>query len=245
MFCRSASPGLAAIVLLTVACGMPCDEASFVTDFAPHESSAFRPVSGRTGSSVRAAPESKPARLVPDAAERVHHLAAIVVTELAGRCPLADPADQAAFDSCRKAMRITSQFRNSLSTYSLWGPHDTDPGKPLEQTDLTRLPKEAVAEAYLPLFMFSGRNKVVYSAEDKLFLIELAARFRHRLRPEQFPAPTRPANEKGNAYEGVNAILLWLDPGPMKIRAAQFTKRSTLEQSSDNPPTMTPPVAVK
>lgn len=169
------------------------------------------------------------------AKERVREMAESIAADLVASCPVAAPGDQPAFDACRKAMHGGSVVRTKLAETTLWGRQNKD-GKPLKETNLTKFGRDVLTGMYLPLFMFSGRSEVTYSTEEKLFRIELGARFRNRLQPGQFPYPFWHEDEKWATYEGANAILLWVDPKEMVVRAAQFTMKGTLEPAGANTP---------
>jgi len=165
------------------------------------------------------------------AGEKVRALAASIAAELAERCPVRDPADQTAYETCRKAMFGGSRIRGSLAAYTHWGRQSRDPEKTLKETNLTQFGPDVLTGMYLPLFMFTGKQQVTYDTREKLYRVELGARFRNRLQPGQFPYPFWHEDEKWTTYENANAILLWVDPRQMIVRTAQFTARGTLAHS--------------
>jgi hypothetical protein len=57
-----------------------------------------------------------------------------IADELSAICPLADPADQAAFEACRRALFSGSLLRRSVDTVLLWGRPHRKPGESLENT---------------------------------------------------------------------------------------------------------------
>lgn len=176
----------------------------------------------------------------PTAAENVRELAQAIASELAERCPFADVADQSAFEACKQAMYGGSKIRSKLSTTTMWGRQHKDPETPLKETNLTQFGPDVLTGMYMPLFMFSGKNAVTYSTREKLYRVELGVRFRNRLQPGQFPYPFWHEDDKWGTYEKANAILLWVDPKELSIRAAQFTMRGTLEPQSPNGAVATP-----
>jgi hypothetical protein len=185
---------------------------------------------------VAPAPEPKivkaslAADAVPDA--RVRKLAAEITTELAQRCPLAERANIEAFDACRRAMYGGSKVRAALSEFTLWGRQNKDPSKTLQETNLTQFAPNVLTGMYLPLFMFTGKHAVTYDQAEKLYRVELGARFRNRLPPGQFPYPFWHEDEKWNTYQAANAIILWVDPVTAKIKTAQFSTRGTVDPAN-------------
>jgi mono/diheme cytochrome c family protein len=152
-----------------------------------------------------------------------------IAGELVARCPVADPGDQAAFDACKQAMFGTSKLRGRLAQFTLWGRQHKEPDKTLKETNSTQFGRDVLTGMYLPLFMFSGKSAVTYSAVEKLYRVELGVQFRNRLQPGQFPYPFWHEDEKWKTYENANAILLWFDPKSLTVRQAQFTARGALE----------------
>jgi hypothetical protein len=232
--CRLGASRTALACLLVASC----------TPSAEHEAASLGPMpaavtadSRRTsGLATSATPSDSPGTSLPAAhratsRDRVQQLAASIAGELAERCPVADPADQAAFESCRKAMFHGSTVRASLAAFTIWGRQNKDPARPLKETNLTQFAPDVLTGMYLPLFMFTGRQAVTYSATERLYRIELGVRFRNRLKPGQFPYPFWHEDEKWRTYENANAILLWVDPAKLVVRAAQFTPRGSLEPS--------------
>jgi hypothetical protein len=163
------------------------------------------------------------------AADKVKLLASAIAADLAARCPFVDAADKTALDTCKKAMHSGSKMRQALSPITLWGRQNKDPQKALADTNLTQFGPDVLTGMYMPLFMFSGKHQVSYDAREKLYRVELGVRFRNRLPPGQFPYPFWHEDEKWNAYENANAMLLWVDPKSLAIKTAQFSARGTLE----------------
>lgn len=164
--------------------------------------------------------------------QRVAAVAAKIAGELATICPVADAADQAAFDACRKAMFGRSELRKRFSDFTLWGRQNKDPTKGIKDTNLTQFAPNVLTGLYLPLFMFDGTYEVEYSDTEKLYRVELGAVFRNRLKPGQFPYPFWHDDEKWTTYQDANALILWFDPGP-RIRVAQFSPRGTLRAQTE------------
>jgi hypothetical protein len=167
-------------------------------------------------------------------ADKARQLTGQIAAELAERCPVKNPGDQTAFDTCRQAMFAGSKIRTSLAAVTLWGRQNTDPEKPLKETNLTQFGPDVLTGMYMPLFMFSGKYEVSYNTREKLYRAELGVQFRNRLQPGQFPYPFWHEEAKWSTYEGATAILLWIDPKSLTIRTAQFTTRGTLEPASPN-----------
>lgn len=203
---------------------------------APAEPAATPAAQPRVAAAAITSPKSDSgaAPTAASAAERVRRLAEEIAADLAQRCPMRDPGDQSGLDACKKAMFTGSKLRASLAPITIWGRTHKDPDKPLKDTNLTQFGPDVLTGMYLPLFMFTGKHNVTYSTSEKLYRIELAARFRNRLPPGQFPYPFWHEDEKWKTYETANAILLWVDPKQMTIRFAQFTPRGTLYPAAAN-----------
>ena len=156
----------------------------------------------------------------------IQAMARTVAAELAGRCPIADAGDVAAFSACRAALHGGSALRAQLPAVVLWGRQNPDPKVTLRRTNLTQFSPDTWTHLYAPLFMFNGRHKVEWVADERKFLIRLEAAFRNRLPPGQFPYPFWHEEAKWSTYENANGWLLWVDPVSTRIQAAQFTRRA-------------------
>ena len=162
---------------------------------------------------------------LPDADEQVERMADEVALELQRVCPPASPADQAAFDRCRRSLFGDSALRRSLAPRLLWGRRNQDAAAPLKDTNLTQFAPDVLAGLYLSLFMFSGEHSVEYVQRERLYLIRLRSGFRNRLPPGQFPYPFWHDEAKWGVYQATNSILLWVDPKTARIVIGQFTER--------------------
>src|SRR5207245_8141168 len=99
---------------------------------------------------------------LPDLGEQVEAMASEVALELQRVCPPASPADQAAFDRCRRSLFGDSALRRSLAPRLLWGRRNQDSAATLKDTNLTQFAPDVLAGMYLSLFMFSGEHSVEY-----------------------------------------------------------------------------------
>ena len=153
-------------------------------------------------------------------------LAKTVAAELAARCPLADAGDGQAFSACRAALYGDSALRANLPAVMLWGRQNPDPRVTLRQTNLTQFSPDTWTHLYAPLFMFNGRHKVEWVAEERKYLVRLEAAFRNRLPPGQFPYPFWHEEAKWSTYENANGMLLWVDPASARIQVGQYTRRA-------------------
>lgn len=142
--------------------------------------------------------------------------------QLARLCPLADAADQQAFDQCRQRLFLDTKLRQSLATYTLWG-RRKDPDLSLKENRLTQLGVDVVSGLYLPLFMFDGTYTTAFNEREKMVQVNLGIAFRNRLQPGQFPYPFWHEPEKWKHYEHANILQLWIAPSSGKIRAIQFS----------------------
>ena len=162
---------------------------------------------------------------LPDLGEEVERMASEVALELQRVCPPASPADQAAFDQCRRSLFGDSALRRSLAPRLLWGRRNQDPAAALKDTNLTQFAPDVLAGLYLSLFMFSGEHTVEYVQRERMYLILLQSGFRNRLPPGQFPYPFWHDEAKWGVYQATNSILLWVDPKTARIVIGQFTER--------------------
>ncbi|HEX6708244.1 MAG TPA: hypothetical protein VF169_26155 [Albitalea sp.] len=153
---------------------------------------------------------------------RVEKAAATLAADMARLCPAADPADQVAFDACRRGLYQDSQFKRSLQPFVLWG-RQKDPKVALKDTKLTQFGPDVLSNMYVPLFMFNGKHTVAWSERESLYEVRLQTAFRNRLAPGQFPYPFWHEADKWSMYEGAREIILWWDPKADKIKLAQFT----------------------
>src|SRR6266571_7388644 len=162
---------------------------------------------------------------LPDLGEDIERMASEVALELQRVCPPASPADQAAFDRCRRSLFGDSTLRRNLAPRLLWGRRNQDPAAALKDTNLTQFAPDVLAGLYLSLFMFSGEHSVEYVQRERLYLIRLRSGFRNRLPPGQFPYPFWHDEAKWGVYQATNSILLWVDPKTARIVIGQFTER--------------------
>jgi hypothetical protein len=165
---------------------------------------------------------------LPDLGEEVERMAFEVALELQRVCPPASPADQAAFDRCRRSLFGDSALRRSLAPRLLWGRRNQDAGAALKDTNLTQFAPDVFAGLYLSLFMFSGEHSVEYVQRERMYLIRLQSAFRNRLPPGQFPYPFWHDEAKWGVYQATNCVLLWVDPKTARIVIGQFTERGGL-----------------
>lgn len=175
------------------------------------------------GAGAQQPQEDKP---VPPA---IQVMARTVAAELAARCPVVDAGDVTAFAECRAALFGASALRVNLPNVLLWGRQNPNPKVTLRQTHLTQFAPDTWTHLYAPLFMFNGRHKVEWVADERKFVVRLEAAFRNRLPPGQFPYPFWHEEAKWSTYENANGMLLWVDPASSRIQVAQFTRRA------DNP----------
>src|SRR3977135_3867047 len=115
---------------------------------------------------------------LPDLGEEIERMAFEVALELQRVCPPASPADQAAFDRCRRSLFGDSALRRSLAPRLLWGRRNQDAGAALKDTNLTQFAPDVIAGLYLSLFMYSGEYSTEYVERERLYLIRLRAGFR-------------------------------------------------------------------
>lgn len=205
-----------------------CTPSSFqnfaAATLAPQSAASLTPASQPLTSASLARPTEDAAGTVGPAlaSERVHALAATLAADLAGRCPMGDAGDHAAFDQCRSAMMTGGKLDLKLAAYTLWGPPHSEPDRPLREATSTRVWPDTLVGVYLPLFMFSGTHAVTHVKAEKLYRIELGARFRNRLPPGQFPYRFWYGDEEWRAYEKAAAIVFWVEPLKLTVRFVQF-----------------------
>src|SRR6266571_283067 len=108
---------------------------------------------------------------LPDLGEEVERMAAEVALELQRVCPPASPADQAAFDRCRRSLFGDSALRRNLAPRLLWGRRNQNQAATLKDTNLTQFAPDVFAGLYLSLFMFSGEHSVEYVERERMYVI--------------------------------------------------------------------------
>src|SRR5262245_12530974 len=167
---------------------------------------------------------AQPAPRVEDV-QRVERLVATLSQEAATLCPLSSPGDQDALDRCRSALFNNSYFKRSLARIVLWGRPSPVPGARLKDTTLTQFGGEVLSGLYLPLFMFNGRYRVEYDANEARYRARVEAVFRNNLLPGQYPYPFWHDAKKWSDYERANGLTLWIDPYTLKIVVGQFSRR--------------------
>ena len=145
-----------------------------------------------------------------------------IAAQLAAACPLADPGDQVAFDSCRQKMFRNSELRQELNAILLWGRPDPDPDQKLKDTTLTQFAQEVWSGLYGPLFMFDGTWTVDYHAGEKLYRIQFGALFRNALSPGQYPYPFWHNAKKWDDYQKANTLMFWIRPSSGSFVVGQF-----------------------
>src|SRR5262245_58774193 len=127
-----------------------------------------------------------------------------IVRELSAACPLADPADQATFEACRRALFTGSLLRQSVDTILVWGRPHARPGESLKDTTLTEFAPEVWTGLYAPLFMFDGTWRLDYQQGERLYRARLGVLFRNALDPGQYPYPFWHDARKWNDYQAAN-----------------------------------------
>jgi len=157
--------------------------------------------------------------------QRVERLVATLSQEAATLCPLSSPGDQDALDRCRSALFNNSYFKRSLARIVLWGRPSPVPGARLRDTTLTQFGGEVLSGLYLPLFMFNGRYRVEYDANEARYRARVEAVFRNNLLPGQYPYPFWHDAKKWSDYERANGLTLWIDPYTLKIVVGQFSRQ--------------------
>ena len=153
----------------------------------------------------------------------VEHLIGTVVRQTATVCPLASPSDQAALDSCRRALYRDSAFRNALAPVVLWGRPNPE-GRMLRDTNLTQFKPDVMSGLYMPMFMFLGDYEVSFDPTERLYRARVPALFRNALDAGQYPYPFWHDAKKWRDYESANELTFWIDPKQMKITVMQFSE---------------------
>ncbi|GEP55734.1 hypothetical protein RSO01_29000 [Reyranella soli] len=162
-----------------------------------------------------------------------------IAHELSTVCPLAAPADQAALETCRRALLSGSLLQRSVDTILLWG--RPKPGESLKNTTLTQFAPEVWTGLYAPLFMFDGTWRLDYDEGERLYRARLGALFRNALDPGQYPYPFWHDARKWNDYQAANTLVLWIAPQSGSIVVGQFIKDSTETPGLRTAPIARPP----
>ena len=170
----------------------------------------------------------------------VEHFIGTVVRQTATVCPLASPSDQAALDSCRRALYRDSAFRNALAPVVLWGRPSPD-GRMLRETNLTQFKPDVMSGLYMPMFMFLGEYEVSFDPTERLYRARIPALFRNALDAGQYPYPFWHNAKKWTDYESANELTFWIDPKQMKITVMQFSARGHPDPRLMTAPYVRPP----
>lgn len=179
------------------------------------------------------------AEAAPQDQARAQALAGQLAQELARICPVAAPQDQAAFDACRGQLYQSSLLRGKLPDFILWG-RQRDPARSLKETGLTQFAPDVITGMYLPLFMFSGQQRVLWVEKEKLFQLRMQTAFRNRLAPGQFPYPFWHEADKWSTYENAAELIFWWNPQRDRITVAQFTAKTEVQPAQPPQPVAMP-----
>jgi len=229
----SVLPALAAGLTL-VACGDPekrtmAGSAEGICRFGAERAAASK--ASRPALRAPAGVASAAAKPAPEA-EVARRLGEEIASELAQRCPMADPADQRAFTSCRTALHTAPRLRSRLARFTLWGRDPETVGNRPSETRLTQSAADVLLGSYLPLFMYAGTSTVSYSEPEGLYRIALDARFRNRLPPGQSTYPFWHEGEEWRSYERAGSVVLWFDPKRTEITIAHLATGAPPETAS-------------
>jgi len=170
----------------------------------------------------------------------VEHFIGTVVRQTAAVCPLASPSDQAALDSCRRALYRDSAFRNALAPVVLWG-RPSPEGRMLRDTNLTQFKPDVMSGLYMPMFMFLGNYEISFDPTERLYRARIPALFRNALDAGQYPYPFWHNAKKWTDYESANELTFWVDPNQMKITVMQFSARGSPDPRLMITPYVRPP----
>lgn len=157
----------------------------------------------------------------------VEAVARQLAEEFAQACPVAAPADEAAYASCRKALYGSEVLRGQLDPIVLWG-RQRDTRTSLKDSSLTQFATDVLTGLYLPLFMFDGQYRVEPAPREGLYVIRLHTGFRNRLAPGLFPYPFWHDDEKWTMYQDAREVMLFWNPVKGKITTGQYTVHSPL-----------------
>lgn len=149
-----------------------------------------------------------------------------IVSELARHCPVAQVADQKAFDTCRQALFADSLFRRSLAAFVLWGraPQGNISAN-LADYRSTQFGPDVFAGVYAPMWMFTGKFDLQYIASEKKYRAIVEAGFRNELNTGDYPYPFWHDAKKWTDYENANAIIFWLTPDTLQLSQLTFIQR--------------------
>jgi hypothetical protein len=161
--------------------------------------------------------------------------------ELSTICPVVDPADQKAFEACRRTLFGASLLRRSVEAILVWGRPHPKPGTSLKDTTLTQFAPEVWTGLYAPLFMFDGTWHLDYDEGERLYRARLGALFRNALDPGQYPYPFWHDARKWNDYQAANTLILWFALQSGSIVVAQFTNDGQQHPGLKSEPVSPPP----
>lgn len=169
-----------------------------------------------------------PAKLEDWRLEWAQHVANGITSELAEACPVSDPGDKAAFNSCQAKVFSSTFIPDNMADYIMWGGGKINVA--LKDRELTQFGKKTWIGLYLPLFMFTGQATQELNEQEGWLLLRAEARFRNTLKPGEYPYPFWHAESKWVAYNDANELVFTIDVKSAKVLGVQ---RSTI--GKDNP----------
>ncbi len=125
---------------------------------------------------------------------------------LTAACPVVAYGDEAAFQSCGRALR---KMMLPIEPAIAWG--GDQPTKQIKKKTLTHLNSDVFKALYLPLYCFTGRWSLENDKRSHVPIIRVEAYFRNILPFGDYPYPFWHSADKWHAYEASNEIGFYLD----------------------------------
>ena len=160
---------------------------------------------------------------------------ATLARELALACPPADPADEAARQSCGERLAALPLLRENMTDPFLWGGQSAPGVFDLDASHLTKFAPYAWRRMYLSTFMFSGEHSVEDLGDRAI--VHVAVSFRNALDSGAYPYPFWHSEKKWRAYQVATHLHFVVENGRVKaaMRSADAdADRTQLARSWDS-----------
>jgi hypothetical protein len=143
-----------------------------------------------------------------------------IAAAIAEACPLADPKDTTARDTCAEKLAQSEILRTRMREPFLWGGQKSAGDYELENFASNRFNPLAWRKMYLSLFMFDPNFRVERVGEQTV--LRMPARFRGELDAGEYPYPFWHSEKKWNAYNYSTEVILVYREGKLKgaVRSA-------------------------
>ena len=149
-------------------------------------------------------------------------LATEIAQEIAAACPIADPGDKSARDSCGEKLGKSKLLTNSTAIPVLWGVQTQIGNYNLITNRTTTMFHPLVMwRVYLSLFMFPGNYKIEQVGDQTI--IHMPYQYRNKLDMGEYPYPYWHSKKKWESFQFAPEVLLLMEQGKVAglLRSAQ------------------------